>query len=88
MSDKMDLVFDDETLAHLKELSAEAGLSVEGLIMCVMEQFANNKGGRVYTGRWSGGEEDGVKGFRYCIQWPFRPGFKEAVGHEVKRWSE
>jgi hypothetical protein len=86
MSDEMEIQFREDTLKNLEERAAEAGLSLEGLIMCVMEQFADNTGGRVYTGRWSGGEEDGVKGFRYCVQWPFRPGFKEATGSEVKRW--
>ncbi|MCK5240368.1 MAG: hypothetical protein KAR33_12500 [Candidatus Thorarchaeota archaeon] len=83
----MEVDFKESTLANLKELAEEANLTVEGIIMVVMEQFADNKGGRVYTGRWSGGEEDGVKGFRYAVQWPFRPGFKEAVGSEVKKWS-
>ncbi|MHA1909138.1 MAG: hypothetical protein ACW98Y_17720 [Candidatus Thorarchaeota archaeon] len=83
----MEVDFKESTLANLKELADESGLSVEGLIMVVMEQFADNKGARVYTGRWSGGVEDGQKGFRYCVQWPFRPGFKEAVGGEVKKWS-
>ncbi|MFW9909992.1 MAG: hypothetical protein ACFFEF_15600 [Candidatus Thorarchaeota archaeon] len=82
----MEVDFKPETMDKMKELAEEAGLSIEGLIMVVMEQFSLNKGGRVYTGRWSGGEEDGVKGFRYCVQWPFRPGFKEAVGAEVKKW--
>ncbi len=82
----MDLKFDDKTMENLKELAEESGLSVEGLIICVMEQFANNTGGRVYTGRWSRGEEDGVKGMRFCVQWPFRPGFKEAEGGTVKEW--
>ncbi len=86
-SDTMEVDFKESTLANLKELAEEANLTVEGIIMVVMEQFADNKGGRVYTGRWSGGEEDGVKGFRYAVQWPFRPGFKEAVGSEVKKWS-
>ena len=83
----MDIEFKDSTLKNLKEQAEEAGLTVEGLITVVMEQFADNTGGRVYSGRWSGGVEDGVKGFRYCVQWPFRPGFKEAVGGEVKKWS-
>ncbi|MDF1539743.1 MAG: hypothetical protein P1Q69_12655 [Candidatus Thorarchaeota archaeon] len=79
--------FKESTRANLKAQADEAGLTIEGLIMVVMEQFADNKGGRVYTGRWSGGEVDGVKGFRYVVQWPFRPGFKEADGAEVKEWS-
>jgi len=83
----MEVEFKGSTLDNLKVQAEEAGLTVEGLVMVVMEQFADNKGGRIYTGRWSGGEEDGVKGFRYCVQWPFRPGFKEAVGGEVKKWS-
>ena len=83
----MDVEFTGDTLENMKERAEEAGLTPEGLIMVVMEQFVNNKGSRVYTGRWSGGEVDGVKGFRYVPQWPFRPGFKEATGDEVKKWK-
>ena len=82
----MEVEFTGETLENMKERAEEAGLTLEGFIEVVMEQFVNNKGSRVYTGRWSRGEEDGVKGFRYVPQWPFRPGFKEAKGSEVKRW--
>ncbi len=84
----MDVDFVGDTLENMKKLASEAGLTPEGLIMVVMEQFVNNKGARVYTGAWSGGTAtpDGVKGFRYVPQWPFRPGFKEAQGEEVKKW--
>ncbi|MBD3406358.1 MAG: hypothetical protein GF411_09630 [Candidatus Lokiarchaeota archaeon] len=82
----MDVTFDKDTEAKLKELAAEANLSAEGLIEVVMHQFANNTGSRVYTGRWSSGEVDGVKGFRYVVQWPFKPGFIEAPGDMVKKW--
>ena len=83
----MEVDFKGEILENMKEMAEEAGLTPEGFIEVVMEQFVDNKGGRVYTGRWSGGEVDGVKGFRYVPQWPFRPGFKEATGDEVKRWA-
>lgn len=83
----MDVEFKGETLDNMKELAEEAGLTPEGLIEVVMQQFVDNKGSRVYTGRWSKGEKDGVKGFRYVPQWPFRPGFKEATGDEVKKWK-
>ncbi|MHA1933797.1 MAG: hypothetical protein ACW97A_00825 [Candidatus Thorarchaeota archaeon] len=82
----MDVNFEGETLENMKELATEAGVSPEGLIEIVMQQFCDNKGGRVYTGRWSGGVVDDVKGFRYVVQWPFRPGFKEATGDLVKKW--
>jgi hypothetical protein len=84
----MDVDFKGDTLDNMKTLAEEAGLTPEGLIEVVMQQFVDNKGSRVYTGRWSGGKEtkDGVKGFRYVPQWPFRPGFKEAQGEEVKKW--
>jgi hypothetical protein len=82
----MEVSFDDETMAKIKELSEEANLSPEGFIEVVIQQFSTNKGARVYTGRWSGGEVDGVKGFRYVVQWPFRPGFLEATGDLVKKW--
>ncbi|MHA2426144.1 MAG: hypothetical protein ACXAEF_15255 [Candidatus Thorarchaeota archaeon] len=83
----MDVNFEGQTLENMKELAEEAGLTLEGFIEIVMEQFVDNKGGRVYTGRWSGGEVDGEKGFRYVPQWPFRPGFKEAKGDQVKKWK-
>ncbi len=83
----MDVNFEGETLENMKKLAEEAGLTPEGFIEVVMEQFCDNKGGRVYTGRWSGGEVDGEKGFRYVPQWPFRPGFKEATGDKVKKWK-
>jgi len=54
----------------------------------VVREFARNTGGRVYVGRWSKGEVDGVKGMRYVVQWPFRPGFIEAPGDLVKRWRK
>jgi hypothetical protein len=84
----MDVEFKGETFENMKKLAEEAGLTPEGLIEVVMQQFVDNKGARVYTGTWSSGEvtEDGVKGFRYVPQWPFRPGFKEASGEEVKKW--
>lgn len=83
----MDVNFEGKTLENMKELAEEAGLTPEGFIEVVMEQFCDNTGGRVYTGRWSKGEVDGVKGFRYVPQWPFRPGFKEATGDLVKKWK-
>jgi len=83
----VDVEFKGKTLENMKKLADEAGLTPEGLIEVVMQQFVDNKGARVYTGRWSQGEVDGVKGFRYVPQWPFRPGFKEADGTEVKRWK-
>jgi len=82
----MDVSFDEESMEKMKELATEANLSPEGLIECVMLQFIHNIGSRVYTGRWSKGEKDGVKGFRYVVQWPFRPGFCEATGDMVKKW--
>ncbi|NWF96737.1 MAG: hypothetical protein HXY34_11405 [Candidatus Thorarchaeota archaeon] len=84
----MEVNFEGEVLKHLKEIAEEAGLKPEGLIEVVMHEFCMGKGGRVYTGRWSKGEVDGVKGMRYAVQWPFRPGFLEADGRLVKRWSE
>lgn len=83
----MDVNFEGETLENMKAKAEEAGLTLEGFIEVVMEQFCNNTGGRVYTGRWTGGEVDGEKGFRYVPQWPFRPGFKEATGDLVKKWK-
>jgi hypothetical protein len=83
----MDVNFEGETFENMKKLAEEAGLTPEGFIEVVMEQFCDNKGGRVYTGRWSGGVVDGEKGFRYVPQWPFRPGFKEAEGDKVKKWK-
>jgi hypothetical protein len=83
----MDVNFEGETLENMKAKADEAGLTLEGFIEVVMEQFCNNTGGRVYTGRWTGGEVDGEKGFRYVPQWPFRPGFKEATGDLVKKWK-
>ncbi|MFW9863734.1 MAG: hypothetical protein ACFFEX_15215 [Candidatus Thorarchaeota archaeon] len=83
----MEVNFEGKTLENMKELAEEAGLTPEGFIEVVMEQFCDNKGGRVYTGRWSKGEVDGEKGFRYVPQWPFRPGFKEATGDLVKKWK-
>ncbi|MFW9833939.1 MAG: hypothetical protein ACFFEK_08100 [Candidatus Thorarchaeota archaeon] len=83
----MEVNFEGETLDHMKERAKEAGLTLEGFIEVVMEQFCDNTGGRVYTGRWSGGVVDGEKGFRYVPQWPFRPGFKEATGDKVKKWK-
>jgi len=83
----MDVKFEGETLENMKKLAEESGLTLEGFIEVVMEQFCDNKGGRVYTGRWTGGEVDGEKGFRYVPQWPFRPGFKEATGDKVKNWK-
>ncbi len=82
----MEVSFNEETKKNMEELSEEANLTPEGFIEVVMEQFCNNTGSRVYTGRWSSGEVDGVKGMRYVVQWPFRPGFKEAKGNEVKKW--
>lgn len=82
----MDVDFNEETLAKIKELADEANLKPEGFVECVIMQFVHNTGARVYTGRWSGGEKDGVKGFRYVCQWPFRPGFLEATGDIVKKW--
>jgi hypothetical protein len=82
----MEVDFDSTTMEHLKALADETGMTPEGIVMVVMEQFATNKGGRVYTGRWSGGVVDGIKGMRYVVQWPFRPGFKEAAGDLVKKW--
>lgn len=82
----MQVTFDEKTTAKLKELSSEANLTIEGLIEVVMHEFGSGKGGRVYTGRWSGGEVAGVKGMRYAVQWPFRPGFLEASGDLVKKW--
>lgn len=78
--------FDEATMNKIKELAEEAGLTPSGLIEVIMHEFANGKGGRVYTGRWSKGEVDGVKGMRYVVQWPFRPGFLEADGTLVKKW--
>lgn len=84
----MDVEFKGKTFENMKKLAEEAGLTPEGLIEVVMQQFVDNKGARVYTGTWSSGPatEDGVKAFRYVPQWPFRPGFKEATGEEVKKW--
>ncbi|MEM2142260.1 MAG: hypothetical protein QXS20_00060 [Candidatus Thorarchaeota archaeon] len=82
----MNVEFDPETTAKLKELAEEANLTIEGLIEIVMHEFSHGKGGRIYTGRWSGGEVNGVKGMRYAVQWPFRPGFLEATGDKVKKW--
>ncbi|MGQ4912495.1 MAG: hypothetical protein ACP6KW_10035 [Candidatus Thorarchaeota archaeon] len=76
----MDVNFEGKTLDNLKEKAKEAGLTPEGFIEVVIEQFCDNKGGRVYTGRWS-------KGFRYVPQWPFRPGFKEAPKELVEKWK-
>jgi hypothetical protein len=83
----MEVNFEGETLENMKKKAEEAGLTLEGFIEVVMEQFSNNTGGRVYTGAWSGGVVDGEKGFRYVPQWPFRPGFKEAPGDQVKKWK-
>ena len=84
----MELNFDGEIMAKLTELADEAGLKPEGLIEIVIGEFCKNTGGRVYTGRWSKGEVDGVKGMRYVVQWPFRPGFLEATGDLVKKWRK
>ncbi len=83
----MEVNFEGDTLENMKKKAEEAGLTLEGFIEVVMEQFCDNTGSRVYTGRWTGGEVDGEKGFRYVPQWPFRPGFKEATGDKVKRWK-
>lgn len=82
----MEVSFDDETMTKITELAEEANVTPEGFIEIVIQQFSTNKGARVYTGRWSKGEVDGVKGFRYVVQWPFRPGFLEATGDLVKKW--
>lgn len=82
----MNVDFNPNVLKNMKELAEEADLSLEGLIEVVIGQFCGNKGARVYTGRWSGGEKDGEKGMRYVVQWPFRPGFLEATGDLVKKW--
>ncbi len=82
----MEVEFDKETMEKLVELATEANLKPEGLVEVVMHQWANNTGARVYTGRWSKGERDGVKGLRYVVQWPFKPGFLEATGDLVKKW--
>jgi hypothetical protein len=83
----MEVNFEGETLENMKKKAEESGLTLEGFIEVVMEQFCDNTGGRVYTGAWSGGVVDGEKGFRYVPQWPFRPGFKEATGDKVKKWK-
>ncbi len=83
----MDVSFEGKTLENMQKLAEEAGLTPEGFIEVVMEQFVDNKGSRVYTGRWSKGEKDGEKGMRYVSQWPFRPGFKEAQGDKVAKWK-
>lgn len=82
----MDVNFEGDTLENLKELAKEANLSPEGLIEVVMNQWVNNIGSRVYTGAWSKGEVEGVKGLRYVVQWPFKPGFIEATGDIVSKW--
>ena len=82
----MEVSFDEETMEKLNELATEANITPEGFIECVIIQFCHNTGSRVYTGRWSRGEKDGVKGMRYVVQWPFRPGFFEAEGDIVKKW--
>jgi len=82
----MNVSFDEAVTKKLKELAEESDLTLEGVIEIVIGQFCLNKGSRVYTGRWSGGEKDGEKGMRYVVQWPFRPGFLEATGDLVKKW--
>jgi hypothetical protein len=82
----VEVSFDEPTMEKLKEFADESGLKIEGVIEIVMRQFCSDVGGRVYTGRWSKGEVDGVKGFRYVVQWPYRPGFLEATGDLVKKW--
>ncbi|TFG05118.1 hypothetical protein EU538_11660 [Candidatus Thorarchaeota archaeon] len=82
----MEVDFDKETEEKMTELSEEANLTPEGFIEVVMRMFCNNTGARVYTGRWSKGEVDGVKGMRYVVQWPFRPGFLEATGDLIAKW--
>lgn len=82
----MEVSFDDATMKKLKELAEEANLKPEGFIEVVMHEFVSNTGARVYTGRWSKGEKDGVKGLRYVVQWPFKPGFLEATGDLVAKW--
>ncbi len=84
----MEVDFDKETEAKMVELADEANLTPEGFIEVVMNMFCNNTGSRVYTGRWSKGEVDGVKGMRYVVQWPFRPGFMEATGDLVEKWRK
>ncbi|MHA1247930.1 MAG: hypothetical protein ACTSPE_11430 [Candidatus Thorarchaeota archaeon] len=84
----MEVNFEGEIMSKIQELADEAGVKPEGLIEIVMREFARNTGGRVYVGRWSKGEVDGVKGMRYVVQWPFRPGFIEAPGDLVKRWRK
>lgn len=78
--------FDKEIKEKLEERAEEANLSLQGLIEVVMGRWVSGTGGRVYTGRWSSGEVDGVKGMRYVVQWPFMPGFIEAEGDLVKKW--
>jgi hypothetical protein len=82
----MEVSFDQNIMKKLKELSEETDLTPEGIIEVVMGQFCSEKGARVYTGRWSGGEVAGEKGMRYVVQWPFRPGFIEATGDLVRKW--
>jgi len=82
----MDVTFDEPIMEKLKEIADESGLKIEGAIEVVMKAFCSDTGGRIYTGRWSQGEVDGVKGFRYVVQWPYRPGFLEATGDYVKKW--
>ncbi len=84
----MEVSFNEETMKKLYELADEAGVRPEGLVEIVIHEFCRNTGGRVYTGRWSKGEVDGVKGMRYVVQWPFRPGFLEATGDLVKKWRK
>ncbi len=84
----MEVDFDKETEAKMVELADEANLTPEGFIEVVMNMFCNNTGSRVYTGRWSKGEVDDVKGMRYVVQWPFRPGFMEATGDLVAKWRK
>jgi hypothetical protein len=82
----VEVTFEEAIMEKLKELADESGLKIEGVIEVVMQGFCSDVGGRVYTGRWSKGEKDGVKGFRYVVQWPYRPGFLEATGDLVKKW--
>ena len=62
----------------LGEIARECNLPLEKACEIILSKFAEERGGRIFFGRWKEGN-----GLRFVVQWPFFAGITKLNGDEL-----
>ena len=79
----MNIELTPEIREKMQEIAKDCNLPIERACEIVLAQFANVKGGRVYTGRWREGN-----GLYFIVQWPFLTGVAKVGGEDLAKMTE